>query len=231
MSDLDICYLPSQWRAIDPAKLRLSACAVIDVIRATSTVVTALAEGARSVRPVASLEEAQALKSAQPDLLLAGERGGKPLPGFDLGNSPREMTAERVRDRHLILTTTNGTQALAACHGARAVMTASLLNLQAVTQRLRELGPPWIVVCAGFEGHFGLDDAMVAGALAEALGQDHALISLYHSAKRDLAKTLLGSWAGQELVKIGLEQDVPFCAKLDRFPLVPMLDGDGRLTA
>jgi 2-phosphosulfolactate phosphatase len=231
MNDLEICYLPAQWHRLDPCRLGPSACVVIDVIRATSTLLVALANGARGVRPVAGVEEAFALKEHNPSALLAGERGGVPLPGFDLGNSPREMTAERVAGRDLIVTTTNGTQALAACLGARAVLTACFLNLDAVAARLREIGPPWMILCAGFEGGFGLDDAIVAGALAEALGRDHALVSLYHSVRHDLAGTLLGCNAGQELVKVGLGDDVPFCAELNRFALVPTLDAEGLLRA
>jgi 2-phosphosulfolactate phosphatase len=229
MGDLEICFLPAQWRALDSGLRTKSACAVIDVIRATSTIATALAHGARGVKPVAGVAEALALKEQNPEALLAGERGGRPLPGFDLGNSPHEMTAERVKGRDLILTTTNGTQALAACAGARAVVTASLLNLDSCAARLRELGPPWLILCAGHEGGFGVDDAIVAGALAEALGCGHALVSLYHSVRGDLTETLLGSFAGRELVKVGMENDVPFCAELNRFALVPMLDGNGIL--
>ena len=231
MRDLEICYLPAQWRRLDPAHLRASVCVVIDVIRATSTLLVALAEGAKGVRPVAGVEEAFALKEKNPAALLAGERGGMALPGFDLGNSPREMTAERVKGRELILTTTNGTQALAAGREARVVMTAALLNLEAVAAKLRELGPPWIILCAGYEGGFGADDAVVAGALAEALDQDHAFVSLYQSVRRDLTGMLLGCSAGQELVKVGLEADVPVCAELNRYALVPTLDAGGVLRA
>jgi len=231
MNDLEICYLPSQWRLLEAERLNVSACAVIDVIRATSTIAVALAHGANGVQPVASVAEAQVLKENDPQALLAGERGGKPLSGFDLGNSPHEMTAERVKGRRIILTTTNGTQALAACRGARAILTASLLNLDATAKRLRELGPPWLIVCAGYEGSFGLDDAIVAGALAEALKCDHALISLYHDVRAELPEVLLGSWAGQELLKIGMERDVPFCAQIDLCPLVPTLEADGILRA
>jgi len=229
MKDLEIFYLPAQWRALNAKLLHASACAVIDVIRATSTIVTALARGANGVQPVANVAEAQLLKEQNRDVLLAGERGGKPLPGFDLGNSPHEFTTERVKERRIILTTTNGTQALAACHGARAIVTASLLNLDAVAVRLRELGPPWLIVCAGYEGQFGLDDAIVAGALAEALDQDHSLVSLYHSVRNDLTETLHGSNAGQELLKIGMKNDVPFCAQFNLFPFVPTLGTDGIL--
>jgi 2-phosphosulfolactate phosphatase len=229
MKDFEICYLPAQWRHLDAAHLRASACAVIDVIRATSTVAVALGNGANGVRPVASTAEAYALKEQNPAALLAGERSGVALPGFDLGNSPREMTAERVKGKEIILTTTNGTQALAACRGARTIVTAGFLNLEATAVRLREIGPPWIIVCAGYEGDFGLDDAVVAGALAEALEQEHPFVELYRSVRRELAATLLGSCAGQELVKVGLQDDVPVCAELNRFSLVPTLDTAGVL--
>ena len=229
MPDLDICFLPAQWRSLDGQRLRSSACAVIDVIRATSTIVTALAHGASGVLPVASVPDAFAAKAQDPDALLAGERGGQALPGFDLGNSPEDFTVERVQGKRIILTTTNGTQALAACAGARAVVTASFLNLDAVATRLLQLGPPWMIICAGCNGEFGVDDAAVAGALAEALGQEHGLISLYRSVRTELAATLLGSAAGRELLKVGLEKDVPFCARMNLFSVVPTLGADGVL--
>jgi 2-phosphosulfolactate phosphatase len=108
-------------------------------------------------------------------------------------------------------------------------MTASLLNLDAVAARLQKIGPPWIIICAGCDGEFGVDDAVVAGALAEALGREHSLISLYRSVRSELAETLLGSAAGRELVKVGMEKDVPFCAKLNLFSIVPTLGADGVL--
>jgi 2-phosphosulfolactate phosphatase len=229
VNKISICYLPAQWRDLDPGRLRESVCVVIDVIRATSTIAAALANGASGIRPVASVAEAELLKAQRPERLLAGERHGLALPGFDLGNSPRAVIPETVAGRELILTTTNGTQALSACRGARAVVTAGLLNLHATAEKLRALGPPWIILCAGFEGDFGLDDAIVAGALAEALDEPEPFAALYRSVRRDLAATLLGSQAGQELVKIGLQDDVPFCAELDRFALVPVLGEDGVL--
>jgi 2-phosphosulfolactate phosphatase len=177
----------------------------------------------------ASLEDAFALKAKSPRVILAGERGGQPVEGFDFGNSPEDFTPDRVKARAMILTTTNGTQALAACVRARAVFAASLLNLDAVAARLREIGPPWIVVCAGCNGHFGMDDAIVAGALAEALDQDNAFIYLYRSVRKNLTEALLGSDAGRELIKVGLEKDVPFCARMNLFPIVPKLSADGVL--
>jgi 2-phosphosulfolactate phosphatase len=181
------------------------------------------------VQPVGGLDEAAALKAKHPDALLAGERGGQALPGFDLGNSPEDFTPDRVKGSQIILTTTNGTQALAACTGARVVATASLLNLSAAAEFLRKLGPPWIVVCAGCNGGFGVDDALVAGGLAEALGQDHAFVSLFRFARTRLTETLAGSDAGRELLRVGLEKDIPFCARQDWLDIVPVLGADGIL--
>lgn len=231
MNDLAICYLPAQWHQLERARLRESACAVIDVIRATSTIVAALAQGASGVEPVAEVGDAFARKALNPEALLAGERGGRPLPGFDLGNSPVEFTAEQAAGRRIILTTTNGTQALAACREGRAVIAASLLNLDAVATRLRELGPPWLIVCAGHEGGFGVDDAVVAGALAEALEQEHALVSLYRSVARDVAATFRGCLAGRALIEVGQEKDLDYCAQRNLFQIVPTLGGDGVLTS
>jgi 2-phosphosulfolactate phosphatase len=229
MPDLTILHSPAQWRTPVPEQLGASTCVVIDVIRATSTIAAALANGATGVQPVADVGDAFALKARFPDALLAGERGGQPLPGFDLGNSPEDFTPERIGKRAVLLTTTNGTQALAACVEAKTVITASFLNLDAVAARLRELGPPWIIVSAGCNGHFGVDDAIVAGALAESLDREHAFVHLWRSVRGRLAEALVGSEAGRELVRVGLEKDVPFCAKLNLFPVVPTLGSDGVL--
>jgi 2-phosphosulfolactate phosphatase len=229
MSKLTIFHSPAQWRAMPVDQLRDATAVVIDVIRATSTIACALAQGAAGVRPVADVADAFALKARDPEAILAGERGGQPLPGFDMGNSPEDFTRKRINKREVILTTTNGTEALAACVGSRHVLTASLLNLDAVAARLREIGPPWIVVCAGCNGHFGVDDAIVAGALAEALDQDHAFVHLYRSVQKTLTEALLGSEAGHELIKVGMEKDVPYCAQMSRLSVVPTMGADGVL--
>jgi 2-phosphosulfolactate phosphatase len=229
MSPLTILHSPDQWRAIPADQLRGSVAVVIDVIRATSTIATALAQGADGVQPVAAVEDAFALKAQDPKAVLAGERGGQMVEGFDMGNSPEDFMRKRINNRRVILTTTNGTQALAACMGARAVATASLLNLDAVAERLQELRPPWLVICAGCNGFFGVDDAIVAGALAEALEQDHAFLHLWRSVKKNLTETLLGSEAGRELARVGLAKDVPYCAQVSKLSVVPMLGEDGVL--
>jgi len=229
MSPLTIFHSPEQWRAIPDDQLAGSVAVVIDVIRATSTIATALAQGAASVVPVAKVEDAFAIKARNPEAILAGERGGQMVEGFDLGNSPEDFMRKRVNNRHVILTTTNGTQALAAARGARAVVTACLLNLDAVAARLQELGPPWLVLCAGCNGFFGVDDAIVAGALAEALEEDHAFVHLWRSVRKDLTETLINSEAGRELQRVGLANDIPYCAQVSRLSVVPTLGEDGVL--
>src|SRR5690606_9016889 len=137
----------------------------------TSTIVEALANGARSVFPVASIEAAVRLAQnmGRDEVLLCGERRGLPIDGFDLGNSPREYTPDRVAGRSLIMTTTNGTPALLATTTAQETLVASFLNLSAVVARLAESGAPATVVCAGRERRFSLDDAVCAGAIVRAL--------------------------------------------------------------
>lgn len=229
MRDLEILHSPNQWRSLRPEQVAPYSCVVIDVIRATSTIVSALANGARKIQPISTVEEAMAWKEANPKSILAGERGGQALPGFDLGNSPEDFTPERVKGAHIILTTTNGTRALAACTGAKVIFAAGMLNLSAVAARLKEMGPPWLILCAGCNGHFGVDDAVVAGALAEALEYDDSLVNLYRSVRGEMTETLLRSEAGMELRKVGLEKDVPFCGKRDVYAVVPSLGADGML--
>ena len=229
MPELTIYHSPVQWRALGPKDLAGGTAVVIDVIRATSTIATALAQGASGVFPVAGVEEAFALKANNPECILAGERGGEAVPGFDLGNSPEDFTRRRVNKRLIILTTTNGTQALAACTGASQVLTVCLLNLDAVAARLRSLGPPWNIICAGCNGFFGVDDAIVAGALAEALDHDHAFVHLYHSVRKNMLDALRGCEAGRELSRVGLEKDLPYCALTSRLSVVPTLAEDGVL--
>src|SRR5262249_9659060 len=146
-SALEIAYTPEQIRELLQRDLSGHTAVVIDVLRATSTEITALANGAEAIFPAATVEEARALKEKTPSLLLAGERHGLPPEGFDLGNSPREFTAEKVKGRKIVHTTTNGTLAWLACRNAAETLGAAFLNLNAVTERLRRKGGPVLLVC------------------------------------------------------------------------------------
>jgi 2-phosphosulfolactate phosphatase len=142
---------------------------VVDVLRATSTIVQALDGGYRRVLCCAEIEEARALREEIGDAVLAGERRAEPIPGFDLGNSPADVVEPRADS--LILTTTNGTRAIVtAAADCDVVLVGSLFNLDAVAAAARERGEDVEVVCAGVEGRFALDDAYCAGRIVELLG-------------------------------------------------------------
>lgn len=215
---------------------------VIDVIRASTTIVAALDAGARRVLPVDSPEEAERRSAGGGSLrpLLCGEREGLPLPGFDLGNSPREFTPERVGGRELVLTTTNGTRSLARVRGAEAVLVACFRNLGAACEELRRRGRPVLVVCAGRGGRVGLDDVWCAGLLVDRLETtDRGELDDASRVARETARGLGGpdadalasTEAGAALVRVGFGGDLDMCASLDESGMVPTLTARGLVAA
>ncbi len=202
---------------------------LVDILRATSTIVAALASGAEVVRAVATVEEA--LSWRQRGYLVAGERGGLPPEGFDLGNSPLE--AQRLaKGRALVLTTTNGTQAVGKIRSASKVVAGAFLNLSAVIQMARGFNEV-VVLCAGTEGRFSREDFLFASLLVQELsdyqaGDDATLVARGWAAGiGHLEEALRRSHHAQRLIKLGLEADVVFCARRDLFPVVPVLTGEG----
>ncbi len=203
---------------------------VIDVIRATSTICQALASGCPRVLCTGGVEDAFALRESLGEGVLGGERDAVRIPGFDLGNSPREYV-EKL-DAPLILTTTNGTRAvLAAASRCERVLVASLLDLAVVVEVIREAGEDAVVVCAGVQGRLALDDAYVAGRIVELLGCERTDAA-------EAAVRLAGTWSGAEEAfresKSGrnllenapdLEPDIPFCARESVLDVVPRLVG------
>ncbi len=156
---------------IPPGRLMGGLAVMVDVLRATTTMVHALAAGCTAVRPCAEVDEARELAGRMRvgRVLLGGERGGVPLPGFDLGNSPREYTAKLCQGNTLVLTTSNGTGALLRAAEAERVLLAAFVNFSAVCEQLRHDLRPIHIVCAGLEGEVALDDALLAGALVNDL--------------------------------------------------------------
>src|SRR5450432_3970489 len=138
---IETILTPAELPALAQRDLRATVCVVFDVLRATSTFVTALHNGAKAIIPVSEISEALAIKKTHPEVLLGGERDGVRISAggidFDLGNSPREYTPEKVRGKTIVSTTTNGTRALRACAGAQTVLAASFLNLTATAEFLR----------------------------------------------------------------------------------------------
>lgn len=232
--------------------------AVIDVVRATTCIVEALANGARWVKPCGSVREARqaagtlaAADSAQGtvaardsakgdgagragDALLCGERGGLPIEGFDLGNSPREFGADAVAGKRLFMKTTNGTAAFMAVAGAKRVLAAAFVNLRAAADQLAAAGDV-LIACAGKEGAFALDDAVCAGHLVREIEErSRGPLALDDGAEaaRDLAggrepsaDMLAATAAGRALAGVGLSADLAVCADVGRRSAVPEMHG------
>lgn len=235
---LDVYFTPGELVGLDLPDVVV----VVDVLRATSTIVEALANGARAVLPVTSADEAARLAQnvGRDSVLLCGERKGLAIEGFDLGNSPAEFEADRVRDKALVMTTTNGTRAFLAVAERRAgkadapttrILAGSLLNLGALAARLAGESTPIAIVCAGREGRFALEDAVCAGALAERLVEDAPGRELNDGARAarqfanrcgdDYQAVLASTAAGRHLASIGRAEDLAFCARVDRTDVVP----------
>jgi 2-phosphosulfolactate phosphatase len=218
---------------VDPGALAGRTAVVIDVIRATSVMVEALANGARAIYPTLAPSDAVALAATlgREDTLLCGERRGLKVDGFDLGNSPREFQASVVSGQRLVMSTTNGTRAFLAAAQAARVYAAALLNLGAVAARVAE-DESVAVVCAGKDGRFALDDVVCAGLLIQRVQElrgdapctldesSRTAVMLARSVTPD-AEFFLGTAAGAALVEIGLADDLPVVASLDRHSLVP----------
>lgn len=230
---LDVVFAAA---GLTPGEVQGRTVFVIDILRAGTSMCAALANGARAVVPVASTEEALRLSTTlgADETVLAGERNALPIPGFALGNSPREMVADLVRGKTVIMTTSNGTGALLAVASAPQVYLACAANFSAASVRAHEA---WerkedlLVLCAGREHRFALDDAYCAGRLVEAAmgggrgreGLNDAAIAtldLVRRYGRRWERPLVSSRAGRELVELGFKEDVADAARVDAYPVL-----------
>jgi 2-phosphosulfolactate phosphatase len=239
---LDVVFTPRELSAGETTGRTV---VVIDVLRATTTICAALHHGARAVVAAADAEEATRLAQAlgPPDVLLAGERNMVRIPGFQAGNSPGEMTAGAVHDKTVVMTTTNGTVALLATGASREVVVGAAVNLTVVGDHLREAldaRGELLILCAGREREFGMDDAYVAGLLAvRALGgtrrrrglNDAALVvvDLVVRYRERVERVLQLSGAGRDLAARGFRDDVHAAAAIDAHPVLPFFH-DRRVT-
>jgi len=219
--------------AVDARQLAGASALVIDVLRASTTMITALTNGAAAIIPVADLDDARGRAAALgPDALLAGERHGDPPPGFDLGNSPLEFTPARVAGRTIVMTTSNGTRALAAASGAGAVAVAALINAGAAAAWAQARGTDVVVICSGELGQPSLEDHACAGVVvarltagtadweltpaaeeARSLGLRYAKEPLRLAADAPHARTLAAQ---------GRAADVEACLAVDTTTVVPV---------
>ena len=229
MLTVDVCLTPELLHLFD---LKGKVVVVVDILRATSSMVTALAHGVERIRPVSKLEDCRAFRSE--GYLVAAERDGRMAEGFDLGNSPFSYMEEAVRGRTIAMTTTNGTQAINLSRDADAVLIGAFLNLSRVARYLLAREQDAVIVCAGWKGQFNLEDTLFAGALIEELQPAYNLASdaaraalhLYENAKGNLLGYLADSSHVQRLRHLHITEDVAFCLSPDRYGVLPILQGD-----
>jgi 2-phosphosulfolactate phosphatase len=243
---IEVLFAPAEFDALTRRDLSQTTCVVFDILRATSSMVTALANGAQAIVPVADIPEALAAKRQRPDLLLAGERHGLRILrdqtgslDFDLGNSPREFTADRVGGRTVVMTTTNGTLALRACRHAQSTLIGSFLNLDATCRQLQHPPPQRLVlVCGGTFDEAALEDTLAAGAVCDALWPLYADGHVADSARMarelsrhlgtDLPHAVTLARNGQRLLaNPQLRDDVAFCLRHNVADFVAVQGPDG----
>jgi 2-phosphosulfolactate phosphatase len=231
---IDVVFGPT---TATPALIAGRVVAVIDVLRASTTIAVALGNGARNIVPLESADEVitRAKQFAKGEVRLAGERKMLMVPGFDLGNSPGDFTREAVEGKTVLLTTTNGTAALVGLQGARDVVVASYVNLEAVAVLMRtaaRAGTDITLICAGREKLFSLEDAACAGRYVSAITSRVANVELGDGA---FAATVLAgkygdrldllfadSEAGKALAEAGFAKDLEDCARIDSCPVIPI---------
>ena len=232
MNNLDTLLIPEE---IKNTELAGKLVVVIDVLRASSTIVTALANGCRGFIPILSPEQAkeEAQQFEKESVLLGGEREGKKIEGFNLGNSPREYKGEVVKDKTIIFSTTNGVKILEMVKNAHRIIIGSFLNLQAVCDYCTHYQGDILLICAGKEGRFSLEDAACAGMMVNSLRDvfpgNHQEVDanfttqlLYEKFSNNILEILRKSQHGRYLESIGLDEDLKFCSQLDLFHIVPI---------
>jgi 2-phosphosulfolactate phosphatase len=236
VTGLDVILLPEELKRKDIGNCLV---VVIDVLRASSTITTAFAAGVSKIIPVYLPEEAQ--KKAETyhsdEVLLCGERRGEKLTGFDLGNSPREYSSKKVKNKTILLTTTNGIRTIELVRKARRVIIGCFLNIQAIVQYCQSYSGDILLVCAGDRGAVSLEDTVCAGmikSLCENNGQSHdnyyddSLIALclYQKFKNNLLNMMQLSIWGKHLIRMGFKQDLLYCAQENIYHYIPVLKDD-----
>src|SRR5476651_600692 len=207
---------------------------VIDIFRATSSICYGIENGAEAIIPVSQVEECAAYREKGLDYLLAAERDGKVVDGFDFGNSPFSYTQEKVAGKTVVLTTTNGTHALHLARSAKKIVIGSFLNLTSLCNWLKTQNENILLVCAGWKNNFNLEDTLFAGAVIEQLKDDNfklddaaiAANDLFQIGKNDINAYLKKTSHSERLKKLGIEKDIEFCLQIDLTTAIPVLEGD-----
>ena len=223
---IEVCYTPDLIHQFDVTD---KCVVVIDVLRATSCMVAGLGSGLAAVKPVATIEECLAL-GAQ-GYIMAGERGGKKVEQFDIGNSPFDYMNDEFRGKKIAVTTTNGTKAIELSKEAPEVLIGAFLNLKSLLRRLQNQKRDILLFCAGWKGRFNLEDSLFAGAVINGIAKDvdfdddasTSAYYLYKSMKFDIHYFISRSNHASRLSKFGIKKDIEFCSRQDEFAVVPKL--------
>jgi 2-phosphosulfolactate phosphatase len=230
-NELNVCLAPPLIPLFEVEKYIV---VIIDIFRATSSICYGIDNGAEAIIPVSRVEECLAYQENHPDYLLAAERNGEVVSGFDFGNSPFSYTKEKVAGKTVVLTTTNGTHALHLSKKAKQIIIGSFLNLSAVCSWLKNQDENILLVCAGWKNNFNLEDTIFAGAVVEQLKGDDfrlddaaiAANDLYRLAKNDLDGYLKKTSHSERLKQLGIEKDIAFCLQVDITRAIPVLEGE-----
>lgn len=228
---IDVHLLPGH---VSPESLRGAVAIVVDVLRASTTILTALDNGAAAVRPCLTVEEALACRSENAEVLLGGERGGVRIDGFDLSNSPTDYGREIVGERMIAFTTTNGTRALHHSVQAEEILIGAFANVNRLAEHLTKSDRPIHIVCAGTNGEVTGEDVLFAGCLVDRFEEsaniltDSARMTLgwwrYETSQQSLSKTLKSTLGGKNLMALAYESDIDLAAELDARPVLACFD-------
>lgn len=223
---IDVCLSPDLMHLYS---VENETVVIVDILRATSCMTTAFAHGIHSIKPFAALNECLAHKAE--GYLTAGERDGKKVEGFDLGNSPFEYMQPELKGRRIAFTTTNGTQAIAKASAAKDIIIGSFLNLSSVSKYLRNSAADVLIICSGWKGKVNLEDTIYAGAIVEKLQGEftHACDApkiaqrLYQQARHDMKGFLKDASHIKRLERLNIKKDIDFCLTEDRYDVVPVI--------
>lgn len=228
---VDACFSPYLYPVYKDEE---SIVVIIDILRATSAMCTAFQYGADKIIPVATVEEAQAYKDR--GFIAGAEREAVPVPGFEFGNSPFSYMTDKIKNKTIVITTTNGTQAIEVARKAYKVVIGSFLNIDALCDYLVSENRNVLLLCSGWKNKFNLEDALFAGAVTEKLNQKNenyklgdaalALKYLFQESRQDPYKFLRNASHKERLAKLGLKDDIKYCLQQNITRIIPVLENE-----